>query len=314
MRIESPYAKRKSYFDKTQNEKPKYFFVYEGSHTEVQYFNGIIDNRIKIGINPIIELIPLLRNISHKHEGDPYKILQYLDEQLDENKTIKFFIEQSIDYFCENNQTINCHKLKEPLMEHIGKYYKLEQNINDINKNDLVKTIIEYMNENHDIVDCIENLEKYLSTQEIYYNDEVDKICIIIDRNIHKKEKGNKRFDYKKYLQKCFDKNYYPFVSNPDFEIWLLMHSDKIFEYNKDELLVNEKNNKGKRYLENILFDIFDGYEKGKIKFEKFLPLIEQAIENEKNFCENVEDLENKLGSNIGILINKLITHNTNNQ
>ena len=42
----------------------KYFLVYEGSDTEVIYFDAIRSLSEDIGINPLIELIPIIRRFS----------------------------------------------------------------------------------------------------------------------------------------------------------------------------------------------------------------------------------------------------------
>ncbi len=44
----------------------KYFLVYEGTQTEVQYFNGILDNRERLNINSLLEIIPILRSYNEE--------------------------------------------------------------------------------------------------------------------------------------------------------------------------------------------------------------------------------------------------------
>ena len=70
----------------------KYFLVYEGSDTEVIYFDAIRSLREDIGINPLIELIPIIRSFSEEGWSNPKKILDRVIENLRESK------EQEISY------------------------------------------------------------------------------------------------------------------------------------------------------------------------------------------------------------------------
>ena len=74
MRISQPYGER--YPKKEFSEEPKirYFIACEGEKTEYRYFKGIIEFRSEIGINPLIEIIPI------RHDKDtssnPLRIYQ----------------------------------------------------------------------------------------------------------------------------------------------------------------------------------------------------------------------------------------------
>lgn len=41
----------------------KYFLVYEGSETEAIYFNAVSSLRENINLNPLIEIIPIIRSL-----------------------------------------------------------------------------------------------------------------------------------------------------------------------------------------------------------------------------------------------------------
>ena len=70
----------------------KYFLIYEGSDTEVIYFDAVRTMRESIGINPLIELIPIIRSFSEEGWSNPKKILDRVIENLRESK------EQFISY------------------------------------------------------------------------------------------------------------------------------------------------------------------------------------------------------------------------
>ena len=55
----------KNFGERTEPERTiarKYYLVYEGTQTEVQYFNGILNNKEKLNINLLLEIIPILRS------------------------------------------------------------------------------------------------------------------------------------------------------------------------------------------------------------------------------------------------------------
>ena len=89
----------------------------------------------------------------------------------------------------------------------------------------------------------------------------------------------------------------------PCFEFWLLLHFDEVFQLDKQKLLDNPKVTAKRRYAENELRRIYPGYSKTRYYAEPFVRDIDKAIENEKEFCEDIEELKDSVGSNIGKLI-----------
>ena len=65
MRINQPYGVRYEYEEFSEEPKKRYFIACEGKKTEYKYFKGIMDNRVEIKINPLIEIIPI--NIEDKN-------------------------------------------------------------------------------------------------------------------------------------------------------------------------------------------------------------------------------------------------------
>ena len=74
MREKKTFAKRTK-IRTTDEVNKKYFLVYEGSDTEDLYFEGIQEQRQKVGIDPLIELVPIVRSYSEEGWSNPKKIL-----------------------------------------------------------------------------------------------------------------------------------------------------------------------------------------------------------------------------------------------
>ena len=74
MRESRTFAERTKLSESDRTLK-KYFLVYEGSETEQIYFDAVNSMRVEIGINPLIELVPLIRSYSEEGWSNPKKIL-----------------------------------------------------------------------------------------------------------------------------------------------------------------------------------------------------------------------------------------------
>lgn len=111
---------------------------------------------------------------------------------------------------------------------------------------------------------------------------------------------------YEEVVKFCEENNVNLYISNPNFEFWLMLHFDEVNNEDREVMLKNEKVNKRKRYLEKRLHDIC-GYTKGKFDFKKFEPNIINAIEREKNYEEDVIKIKDNLGTNVGVLVDKII-------
>ena len=110
-------------------------------------------------------------------------------------------------------------------------------------------------------------------------------------------------------VDKCKECGFMLCVSNPCFEFWLLLHFDEVLSLDKDKLLNNPKMNAKRRYPEYSLKIVYPGYRKSSYCAERFVKNIDIAIENEKKFCEDINELEHTVGSNIGVLIEEMRRH-----
>lgn len=182
----------------------------------------------------------------------------------------------------------------------------IRDNAREININSLIEVIPienddEELGQSHPIRK-ITNFNEDIENNKFLYDKEIDKVCFVIDRD----PQNFSEQQYDNFLKMCKDYNYKVYVSNPTFELFLLMHDDKIFDIDKRAMLENRRVSNSKRFLEVKLSEIF-GCNKKNINFEKFKVNIKKAINNEKKFEENLFDLKDNLGSNVGILLDEMI-------
>ena len=300
VQINNTFAKRPK---EEMKEKVKYFLIYEGAVTEPMYFDGIIINRNKLAINQSLSLISVLRSIDDNSKSHP-----------------KYAIKMANDIKLQNiNQNIS----KENLLKSINDYILKE---NNLNKEDLIKIAKNYI-ENYasdfinfsEIENIIMDMYKddifkdislkiinYLDIQRVSldYKPDIDIINLVIDR-----DKGNfKSEQYDNLLKECQENKIKLYVSNPCFEAWLLMHFEEFDNLDFNKLLENKRvnaNKNSRKYSDKMLSEII-GYDKTNLRFELFVDKIDDAIKREKNYCEDLEKLENNIGSNVGNLIESM--------
>jgi hypothetical protein len=111
----------------------------------------------------------------------------------------------------------------------------------------------------------------------------------------------------------CSQKNYEFAVSNPCFELWLLLHLKSLDEY-PDETLQEFRENKrpksrhSRTRLELELVALLGSYQKGNLDTTKLLSNVKSAIERAKALDTNPEHRwTNDLGTRVYLIAEKII-------
>ena len=155
--------------------------------------------------------------------------------------------------------------------------------------------------------DTLINSINYIKDNEIDYRAEIDEIVMIVDRD--KKSFTDEQYDF--VCNSCKDNGIKLVVTNPCFEFWLLLHFDVNSEedFDMEKMLENPKEGNN-NYCFGVLRNVFKNnnmhYRKNKFDVKNLMSKIDNAIKNEKQYCEDVLDLKNNIGSNIGKLITEL--------
>jgi hypothetical protein len=152
----------------------------------------------------------------------------------------------------------------------------------------------------------IKETHEVISNCETFYPD-LDTVCIVVDRDA--KSFVSHQFD--KAVELCQMYQYRFIVSNPCMEIWFLFHYSDLAAYDKQALLDNEKTSERTK-AEIVLKDDFlhGSYNKAGIHVARdFLPHVWTAIENAKKYSLTIDELKKSLGTNIGLLVEEILTH-----
>ena len=311
MREKRNFAERTK-ISKEDRTRKKYFLVFEGSRTEEIYFDTINELKGKIGINPLIEIISIERTYSEYGWSNPKKILEQLLKDLEEIKDGKLSYKTLVDKIMEiivedKNFSLKISKksnLKEVIEDIENEIESLENTVKNIEEDCI--TLLSIITKKvflvkEEIANILEKVLENIGNQQITYSEDIDKMCLIVDRD--KKSFKEEQYNYVK--EECKRKNFKFYVTNPCFEFWLLLHFDEVHSINREKLLENKRASSKVRYVESELKKYFP-YNKNKYNAELLIEKIDLAIENEKRFCEDIEELKDKLGSNIGLLIKEL--------
>lgn len=288
-------------------EKPKYFLIYEGELTEPMYFKGIIINRDKLAINSSISLINVFRSLNELNKSHPKYALQMakdIKNQSENNCITKENLLKSIIDFIEENSLKDKESLvsiAESYIDNYANYIIYNEEINDVIMDIYKEEIFENVSE---------NILEYLRLQRDYldYNPDIDIINLIVDRD----SSSFKDYQYDDLLNSCKEHNIKLYVSNPCFEVWLLMHFEEFRQLDFNKLLDNKRVGNGKKsrkYSDKMLSEFSPkniGYNKSNLKFEVFVDRIDLAIRQEKEYCEDLQGLKDNIGSNVGLLIEEL--------
>ncbi|ERT49845.1 MULTISPECIES: RloB family protein [Fusobacterium] len=311
MREKRNFAERTK-ISKEDRTRKKYFLVFEGSRTEEIYFDTINELKGKIGINPLIEIISIERTYSEYGWSNPKKILEQLLKDLeeieDEKLSYKTLVDKIMEIIVEDkNFSLKISKksnLKEVIEDIENEIESLENTVKNIEEDCI--TLLSIITKKvflvkEEIANILEKVLENIGNQQITYSEDIDKMCLIVDRD--KKSFKEEQYNYVK--EECKRKNFKFYVTNPCFEFWLLLHFDEVHSINREKLLENKRASSKVRYVESELKKYFP-YNKNKYNAELLIEKIDLAIENEKRFCEDIEELKDKLGSNIGLLIKEL--------
>lgn len=313
MREKKNFAQRSKVLASAE-ERKKYFLVYEGEETEQIYFDAVNEQKDSLGINPLIELVPVMRSYSEVGWSNPKKILDrvLLNLEEDEKKTISYetLLNWIMDYLfdlkvlttrgvmAKNVWTV----LRTACQETIQ--VRLQDDVSDMEKT--CKELLGILAEETEITHVVDDVSKIIKEQAITYAEGLDKICFIIDRDRESfvSHPGNDQYSY--VLNKCKDNGFGFYLTNPCFEFWLLLHFDEVMNLDTEQLLENPKVTSKRRYTEQQLRTLMPGFTKSKYDVDALMQRIDKAISNEKQFCEDDQELEYTVGSKIGLLLEEL--------
>lgn len=293
MRIKEPFATERE--SEISDYRKKYFIASEGSATEPKYFEKLNESLIKENVT----VINILRDYANQGHSNPTHVIKLLQTFIDNSAnelTVGELKNKLSNWDHENPGKIDLDSTFTKLDEmYKGDNYRIPYKDLD--------SVFMHLFKNEAYEDMAKNFEKYFEAQDVTYSSDVDSLNMVVDRD---KDSFTEE-QYDKVVEFCKKNNVNLYVSNPSFELWLYMHFDEFDSENKEDLIKNRKmNNSRRRYIEKRLHDAC-GYRKNSLNFKEFEPGIKNAIRREKDLSEDITKIKNELGTNVGLLVNKMI-------
>ncbi|MNC50294.1 hypothetical protein D3C75_995270 [compost metagenome] len=148
--------------------------------------------------------------------------------------------------------------------------------------------------------ELVNEKKQELVDHEKYYEG-IDEFVIVFDRDSYQESS-----EYLEFISISESDNLLA-VTSPCFELWLILHKedsveDYILEY-ETEILANHKVSNQHTYTSKLFSDLFQMNPKSNLDFEVFKNSIGIALLQEQKICRNIHEFTERIGSNIGSLI-----------
>lgn len=152
-------------------------------------------------------------------------------------------------------------------------------------------------------------LEQLNAFSEEYSLDDKDELWMVIDRDYQSWEIEM----IKSVAQICHQKKgYFLAVSNPAFELWLLLHlidCTQLSVNEKEDLFQNAKVNRSKTYSKKMIADFLGGFNEAKYDASLFTPQVLEAIKNAIKLDSNPRTRwPNYLGTRVYKLVQNILS------
>jgi len=274
----SNYRLSNNNFDRSEPFKTPKRIIWlsvEGKKTEINYFNLLEKYKIEIRINPNIRIETIKRCDTN---SDPNSVLELLEECIRTRETTL------LDDICDLSNLVKALG--------IDKIKQYLDNKTLLTMEERNKIEVALKTANYDI-----EYQKYIKDAK----GQEDIYCIVVDTE----GKNNpSRLVLEKVLKECENRGYKYFLSNPCFEFFLLLHTynpKKEYKENKDNFINNPKISNKHTYVSDLLSK--KNHHQKHIPeatfLEKYLPNIENALKNSKEWAYTSEKVKKNVGSNM---------------
>ena len=171
-------------------------------------------------------------------------------------------------------------------------------------KTEIFLEVLTRLNSNSSPRSVLKQLDDF---KKEYLLREGDELWMVIDRDKQSWEVS----EISQVAALIYQKRFHFALSNPAFEIWLLLHVKDLSEYTEDEKreLFENRRVGSRTRLERELIRICGSYNKSNPNLSFFLPYVNTAIERAEALVQNPnERWPNYLGTHVYKLVKKLMS------
>ncbi len=287
--------------NKTNKFKARYFLLFEGNKTEPQYFLNLFDkNKDNCTKGELYKNILITERVGDPYNSFPLKVLNYAIN-LKENKVDAKSIAEGIIKELKTNKAFNSQLTNEIRQDVLNQLEGLENiNLNEISKvlDDINLDIYDYIDQKM----ILRNVNNYISKTFVYDNT-LDEIHVIIDRD----KQSLTEEDYNECINIAANNGIKLYVTNPCIEYWFIMHWNKEYSFDENEMLENKKGpSKNSKNYAKQLWSRIKSEKSNNVATSRCYDFehIKNAIEIiDSNYSTELLELKNNLGSNLTTFI-----------
>lgn len=262
-----------------KSPRSKYLFFVEGAETEKLYLNEV-KKRVPTDKNLDVEIFDRWKNLSG--ESNQLNIVKKTKEYLSICNTIT------------NKQK---RKIEETIWLLETKTFTIDDMIRKLEE------LNRFLGE--EILSRKEILLEQLSSIKTCYNFDasLDKIYFVLDRDCG----SFTETQYDEVLELCENCGYELGMTTPNFEFFLILHLNNVKDIDHNTIFTNE-NDFAFRKLKEILkndYNLF--YKKNKYNAKFLLDNFSNFEQNILNYSQDINELKNKVGSSLGIIIREIL-------
>jgi hypothetical protein len=140
-----------------------------------------------------------------------------------------------------------------------------------------------------------------------------DEFWVIVDRDDWAEEH---HINLEKLVEDCKAVgNFHIAMSNPCFELWLILHRTDLSSFTEEEknaIRLNERVSNSKHQVDVVLEKLIGHSYKKRLKGDDFIPYVYDAIRRAEEGHVEGDDLPKDLGSDVYLLVQKLVIPNAN--
>ncbi len=149
--------------------------------------------------------------------------------------------------------------------------------------------------------------KKKKSSGKVEFDSDIDHIILVFDLDSFR----NDLKEYSCLLKEIEKEKMVPAVTNPCFEIWLMLHKENSLKEciipNSSELLFNKRVSNRHTVASKVCSDLLGFNSKNTVYFKDFRKSLLIALEQEKNIEQNTNNMKGRIGSNIGIVVKSML-------
>lgn len=285
---------------------PKYIIITEGFSTEQVYFKALRDSRSVAGISGLIDIVLLQREPLDSGLSHPMVLLDLLDEYMDCVRARRYSVDLILETACNALWVSTGITRKD---ERMGRFRsEVREKSEEFGNGDMVDDVAGMTELCRKVSSSMFGADLSMDVPELIdYRPEVDKVCVIVDRDMDNRDASV----IDEFIRQCRKRGYRPYISNPCFEIWLMMHFEA-FDSEDLETIRRNPMIDGKRFTEVELDRIVrevnpeNGFSKTCFDPWMFMHRIGEAVDRSMGLEHDPLRLKWEAGTNLGELLNEM--------